>query len=185
MWSADALWGNVEVQGRKIAYGTDEGVYFADLRDHASEPVKVLSIADVTQVDILEEYQLLVVLAGTPCFIHPLPLLSDRSHHSLVERDVITFPLEALDPHDPSLGLKRAKRVASHTSFFKAGVCLGRMLVCVVKASALSSTIKTLEPIDQNIRGKNKPTFKKLLQGGNDTLRVFKVCYFSMLRIEW
>lgn len=54
-------------------------------------------------------------------------------------------------------------------------MCLGRMLVCVVKASALSTTIKTLEPIEQNLRGKNKPTFKKLLQGGNDTLRVFKV----------
>lgn len=52
------------------------------------------------------------------------------------------------------------------------------MLVCVVKASALSTTIKTLEPIDQNLRGKNKPTFKKLLQGGNDTLRVFKVRFF-------
>lgn len=91
------------------------------------------------------------------------------------ERAVITFPLDALDPRDPMAGLKRAKRVSSHTSFFKAGMCLGRMLVCVVKASALSTTIKTLEPIDQNLRGKNKPTFKKLLQGGNDTLRVFKV----------
>lgn len=88
----------------------------------------------------------------------------------------MTFPLDALDINDPSAGLKRAKKVSSHTSFFKAGICLGRTLVCVVKASALSSTIKTLEPIDQNIRGKNKPTFRKLLQGGNDTLRVFKVC---------
>lgn len=71
--------------------------------------------------------------------------------------------------------MKRMKRISSHTSFFKAGHCLGRTLVCVVKASSLSSTIKTLEPIDQNVRGKNKPTFKKLLQGGNDTLKVFKV----------
>ncbi len=28
----------------------------------------------------------------------------------LAERQVITFPLEALDPHDPMAGLKRAKR---------------------------------------------------------------------------
>jgi hypothetical protein len=76
---------------------------------------------------------------------------------------------------DPLAGLKRAKRIASHITFFKTGVCLGKTLVCVVKASPLSSTIKTLEPIDQNIRGRNKPTFRKLLQGGNDTLRVFKV----------
>ncbi len=87
---------------------------------------------------------------------------------------MITFPLDALDPMDPMSGLKRAKRIASHISFFKAGVCLGKTLVCVVKSSPLSSTIKTLEPIEQHIRGRAKPTFRKLLQGGNDTLRVFK-----------
>lgn len=91
------------------------------------------------------------------------------------DRAVITFPLDALDPRDPSAGLKRAKRVSAHTSFFKAGTCLGRTLVCVVKTSPLSSTIKALEPIDYSARGKNKPTFRKLLQGGNDTLRSFKV----------
>lgn len=85
---------------------------------------------------------------------------------------MVTFPLEALDMQDPT---KRMKRIASHTSFFKAGYCLGRTLVCVVKASSLSSTIKTLEPIEQSIRARNKPTFKKLLQGGNETLKVFKV----------
>ena len=98
-----------------------------------------------------------------------------NSDFSLIERQVITFPLDALDPMDPLAGLKRAKRIASHITFFKTGVCLGKTLVCVVKASPLSSTIKTLEPIDQNVRGRNKPTFRKLLQGGNDTLRVFKV----------
>lgn len=77
---------------------------------------------------------------------------------------------------DPMAGLKRAKRIASHISFFKAGICLGKTLVCVVKASALSSTIKALEPIDTTVRGRSKPTFRKLLQGGNDTLRLFKVC---------
>jgi hypothetical protein len=87
----------------------------------------------------------------------------------------MTFPLDALNPMDPTAALKSGKRIASHTSFFKAGMCLNRTLVCVVKTSALSTTVKTFEPIDQNIRGKNKPTFRKLLQGGNDTLRLFKV----------
>lgn len=91
---------------------------------------------------------------------------------------MITFPLDALDPMDPTAGLKRAKRIASHTSFFKTGTCIGRTFVCVVKTSPLSSTIKILEPIDQNVRGRSKPTFRKLLQGGNDTLRIYKVCFF-------
>ncbi|KAF8892134.1 CNH domain-containing protein [Infundibulicybe gibba] len=145
--------------GRRVVYGTDDGVYISDLRDPNREPVKVLGLLDVNQVDVLEDYQLLIVLS---------------------ERQVITFPLDALDPIDPMAGLKRAKRISSHTSFFKAGFCLGRVLVCIVKSSQLSSTFKTLEPIDQNIRGRSKPTFRKLLQGGNDTLKLFREFYIPV-----
>jgi hypothetical protein len=49
--------------------------------------------------------------------------------------------------------------------------------VCIVKSSQLSSTFKALEPIDQNLRGRSKPTFRKLLQGGNDTLKPYRVSY--------
>ncbi|KAJ1306998.1 hypothetical protein OPQ81_007978 [Rhizoctonia solani] len=122
--------------GRRFAYGTDNGVYFQSLHDgQLGKPIKRIQLNDVQQIDILEDYQLLIVLA---------------------ERSVLTFPLDAIETDDP---LKRMKRIASHTSFFKAG------------------TIKTLEPIEQSIRGKSKPTFKKLLQGGNDTLKVFKEFY--------
>lgn len=97
-----------------------------------------------------------------------------------IERQVVTFPLDVLDAKDPLAGLRRAKRISSHTSFFKAGMCLGKVLVCVVKSSPLSSTIKTLEPIDQNIRGRSKPTFRKILQGGNDTLKLFREFYIPV-----
>ncbi|KAG7094009.1 hypothetical protein E1B28_007637 [Marasmius oreades] len=145
--------------GRKVVYGTDDGVYISDLREVDKDPVKVLALLDVVQIDVLEDYQLLIVLS---------------------ERQVITFPLDALDAMDPMAGLKRAKRISSHTSFFKAGQCLGRMLVCIVKSSQLSSTFKALEPIDQNIRGRSKPTFRKLLQGGNDTLKPFREFYIPV-----
>ena len=159
--------------GRRIVYGTDDGVYLSDLREPRQEPVKVLALLDVIQVDILEDYQLLIVLSGK---LRRLFLTYTTFFDFLIsERQVITFPLDALDPLDPMAGLKRAKRISSHTSFFKAGFCLGRVLVCIVKSSQLSSTFKTLEPIDQNIRGRAKPTFKKLLQGGNDTLKLFRV----------
>ncbi|KAJ7850539.1 CNH-domain-containing protein [Mycena leptocephala] len=145
--------------GRRIVYGTDDGVYISDLRDISKDPVKVLALLDVSQVDVLEDYQLLIVLS---------------------ERQVLTFPLDALDPMDPTAGLKRAKRIATHTSFFKAGFCLGRVLVCIVKSTQLSSTFKALEPIEQNVRGRAKPTFKKLLQGGNDTLKPFREFYIPV-----
>ena len=143
--------------GRRIIYGADDGVYLSDLRERARPPTKVLPLPGVTQVDVLEEYQILIILA---------------------EKSVHTFTLDALDPSDPVGSLKRGRRISSHTSFFKAGQCLGRTLVCVVKSSSLSSTIKTLEPIEQNLRvGKKQQTFRKLLQGGQDSLRVFKEFY--------
>jgi hypothetical protein len=107
------------------------------------------------------------------------------------ERQVITFPLDAMDSVDPMSGLKRAKRISAHTSFFKAGICLGKVFVCIVRSSPLSSTIKTMEPIAQNERSKNKPTFRKLLQGGNDTLRFFRASiaatqkmYYALIRTQ-
>ena len=154
-------------------YGTADGVYLSDLWEPQREPVKVLALPDVTQVDVLEDYQLLIVLSGSSFF--GFLSFPETELPNLAERQVITFPLDALDPRDPMAAIKRAKRIASHASFFKAGICLGRTLVCVVKTSALSSTIKALEPIDTNVRGARKPTFKKLLQGGNDTLKLFKV----------
>ncbi|KAJ7790995.1 hypothetical protein B0H14DRAFT_3501029 [Mycena olivaceomarginata] len=73
--------------GRRIVYGTDKGVYISDLRDISKDPVKVPALLDVGQVDVLEDYQLLIVLS---------------------EHQVLTFPLDALDPMDSNAGLKRA-----------------------------------------------------------------------------
>jgi len=50
--------------GRRVVYGTDDGVYLSDLREPNQEPVKVLALLEVTQVDVLEDYQLLIVLSG-------------------------------------------------------------------------------------------------------------------------
>ncbi len=47
-----------------MVYGTDDGVYISDLREPGREPVKVLSLLEVSQVDVLEDYQLLIVLSG-------------------------------------------------------------------------------------------------------------------------
>jgi hypothetical protein len=39
-------------------------VYISDLQDISKDPVKVLALLDVSQVDVLEDYQLLIVLSG-------------------------------------------------------------------------------------------------------------------------
>jgi hypothetical protein len=52
-----------------------------------------------------------------------------------------------------------------------------RTFVCVVETSPPSGKIKIFEPIDQNVRWRNKLTFRKVLQGGNDKLRIYKELY--------
>lgn len=51
-------------QGKKVVYGTDDGVYLSNLMERNREPVKVLALKDVAQLDVLEDYQLLIVLSG-------------------------------------------------------------------------------------------------------------------------
>ncbi|GAA5828126.1 hypothetical protein JCM5353_005229 [Sporobolomyces roseus] len=141
--------------GNRMVYGTENGVYLADLRDKAKVPVKVISVPNVTQLDVLEEQGILIVLA---------------------DKAVQTFFVDHLDPGDAVGAAKRARKISAHATFFKAGQCLGRTLVCVVKSGNVSSTIKTLEPIDQ-VRGKKQPAIRKFLQGSNESLRVFKEFY--------
>ena len=57
-----------------MVYGTDDGVYVSDLRDPSRDPVKVLLLLEVTQVDVLEDYALLIVLSGG---FFPLSLPTD------------------------------------------------------------------------------------------------------------
>ena len=52
-----------------MAYGTFDGVYFQDLQEPNREPVKVLALTDVAQVDVLDDYGLLIVLSGTDRFL--------------------------------------------------------------------------------------------------------------------
>ena len=84
--------------------------------------------------------------------------------------------MEALDGGErPNSLAPRPKKIQGHANFFKAGIGLGRHLVCSVKTSALSTTIKVYEPMDNLSKGKKKPALSKMFQGGQDTLKPFKV----------
>ncbi|OBT77647.1 hypothetical protein VF21_03737 [Pseudogymnoascus sp. 05NY08] len=142
--------------GRKLIYGTDTGIYVSDRRSReaGAKPKRVIDVQNVTQVDVLEEYQLLLVLSA---------------------KSLLSFPLSALDPNEPTLG-KRSKKIQSHCNFFKTGICLGRHLVCCVKSSALSTTIKVFEPNDAMSKGKKQKGFK-MFNSGQDELKAFKEFY--------
>jgi hypothetical protein len=121
--------------------------------------VKIIPRERVSQVDVLEDERILLVLA---------------------EKQLFAYGLEALDPNDPNSASKRAKKLGSSVSFFKTGVCQNRTLVGIVKNSSnaldQNSTIKTLEPIEQDGSKKNKSSFRSMLRGGNTELfKLYKV----------
>lgn len=141
--------------GRKLIYGTDNGIYISDRRNRESRPKRVIEAQSVTQFDVLEEYQLLLVLSN---------------------RTLFSYPLSALDPTDQAVS-KRPKKIQGHCTFFKTGICLGRHLVCCVKPSAMSSTFKVYEPNDAMSKAKKQKGFGKMFNAGQDELTTFKEFY--------
>lgn len=141
--------------GRKLIIGTDHGIYVSDRKAKDQLPKRVIEAQHVTQVDVLEEYGLLLVLSN---------------------KTLSSYSLQALDPNEPALA-KRPKKIQSNCNFFKTGICLGRHLVCCVKSSALSTTIKVYEPNDSMSKGKKQKGFGKMFNAGQDELKAFKEFY--------
>lgn len=152
--------------GRKLVYGTDSGIYLSDRwpKDKSIKPKRVLDAGQVTQIDTLEEYQLLLVLAN---------------------KTLSSYPMESLDANESQNPLaRRPRKIQGHANFFKAGIGLGRHLVCSVKTSALSTTIKVYEPMDNLAKGKKKPALSKMFQSGQDALKPFKVSSHSLAKAK-
>ncbi|KIX94253.1 uncharacterized protein Z520_09963 [Fonsecaea multimorphosa CBS 102226] len=144
--------------GRKLIYGTDNGIYIADRwpKDKTIKPKRILDATQVSQIDTLEEYRLLLVLSN---------------------KTLTSYPFDALDPNNQNPLATRPRKIQGHSNFFKAGIGLGRHLVCSVKTSALSTTIKVYEPMDDLTKGKKKPAISKMFASGQDALKPFKEFY--------
>ncbi|EXJ63149.1 hypothetical protein A1O7_03594 [Cladophialophora yegresii CBS 114405] len=144
--------------GRKLIYGTDNGIYIADRwpKDKSIKPKRILDATQVSQIDTLEEYRLLLVLSN---------------------KTLTSYPFDALDPNNQNPLATRPRKIQGHANFFKAGIGLGRHLVCSVKTSALSTTIKVYEPMDDLNKGKKKPAISKMFASGQDALKPFKEFY--------
>lgn len=110
----------------------------------------------MTQIDVLEEYQLLLVLSY---------------------KTLLSYTLEILDPGENQSQLaRRPKKIQNHANFFKAGVCMGRHLVCSAKMSGISTTIKVFEPMETVSR-----TRRRMFQSGQEALKPFKASLLSKL----
>ncbi|KAF2758487.1 CNH-domain-containing protein [Pseudovirgaria hyperparasitica] len=141
--------------GRKLVYGTDFGIYVSDRKpkDASFKPRRVLDCKSVTQIDVLENYSILLVL-------------SDKTLYS--------YSTDALESDD---ALNKRARKICHANLFKIGVCNGAQLVCCVRTSALSTTVKVYEPMENMIKKQKKSGFAKMLTGGQDVLKPYKELY--------
>ncbi|KAF2834577.1 citron like protein [Patellaria atrata CBS 101060] len=143
--------------GRKLVLGTDSGVYITDRKpkDASIKPRRILEAKFVSGIDVLEAHSILLVLT---------------------EKTMFTYPMEILHTEEsPVTNAKRGKKI-SHGTFFKAGICDGQQLVCLVKSSGLSTTVKVYEPME-NYSKQKKSGFGKLLAGGQDVLKLSKEIY--------
>jgi hypothetical protein len=142
---------------RKLVFGTDAGIYVVDRKpkDASHKPRRALDIKGVTQVDVLEQHQIVLVLA---------------------DKALYSYSIEALDPDENQAIVKRPRKIC-HANFFKAGICQGQQLVASVKTSALSTTIKVYEPKENMANKSKKSGLAKMLSTGQDQLKPYKEFY--------
>ncbi|KAF2747211.1 CNH-domain-containing protein [Sporormia fimetaria CBS 119925] len=143
--------------GRKLVFGTEAGVYICDRKpkDASHKPRRVLDCKSVTQVDVLEQHQIVLVLA---------------------DKTLYSYAIEALDPEENQPMVKRPRKIC-HANFFKSGICLGQQLVATVKTSAMSTTIKVFEPKENMAKNSRKSGFAKMLSTSQDQLKPYKEFY--------
>ncbi|KAJ1912521.1 RHO1 GDP-GTP exchange protein 2 [Tieghemiomyces parasiticus] len=142
--------------GRRVAIGTDQGVYVGLNNDLESFEKLPLAQEKVFQIDILEEYDIFFVL-------------SDK------DRNLWAYPLEALNP---TMAVNvRPRKMHAHVTFFKAGMCMDELRVCSVRSSNITSTIKMDVPIAPNHVRRSKSFGRLLPRGAQDIMRLYKKYY--------
>ncbi|KAK9360761.1 CNH domain-containing protein [Lipomyces starkeyi] len=161
--------------GRKMLYGTDNGVYVSDTRparglSRIPRPQRVVPVSNITQLEVLEEYSMLLALSDKTLLYWPLDTFdTDGGSNTSVGNGASSASVVA--------AARRPKKVATHINFFKSGISLGRVLVCTVKTNAMTTTVRALEPEEPHSRGKKQTAFRRLLQGQSEGLKVFKDFY--------
>lgn len=147
--------------GKKLLYGTDAGVWVSTVRSISmtsnqkicSDPTMVISKSYVTQMEVLVEYNKLLVLA---------------------DKTLYEFDLSCTDSLDHVKNTRSGKVILNHVSYFKTGVCVGRLLVCAVKAgnARAISIVEPSNPFDSKNKNKNKRSEVKEITFTSDPISI-------------
>lgn len=131
--------------GKKLLYGTDSGVWVSTVRSISttsnekicSDPTLVISKVYVTQIEVLVEYSKLLILS---------------------DKTLYEFDLSCTDSLDHTKNTRSGKQILNYVSFFKTGICDGRLLVCAAKHGSTHSIniFEPTNPFDKSLKNKNK-----------------------------
>ncbi|CEP07864.1 hypothetical protein [Parasitella parasitica] len=131
-------------QGQSYLLATDGGLYIGP-NNGTGIPRKILPLEKVHQVHVLENYQLLLVLADNILWQYPLDItINGRPDGS---QSIQHF----------------GRKIQSHVSFFHVGECLGQTLICVPNPSSVNGTVINLyEPSMPKTEMKKKTLLGRL-----------------------
>ncbi|KAI9681892.1 MAG: hypothetical protein M1822_006969 [Bathelium mastoideum] len=129
-----------------IAVGTDYGVYVSEM-DNPRGWFRAISVSRVTQIAVLEEFSLFLLIADKSLIAYHLD---------------IVCPTGGVGARDESSRKAPQKLSGSRdVGFFATGKMKDRSLVFYKKREGLSSTFKVLEPVYQKATEKKSRMFKR------------------------
>ncbi|KAL2161347.1 hypothetical protein VTH06DRAFT_8569 [Thermothelomyces fergusii] len=141
-----------------IAIGTDYGVYISD----ASNPrgwTRSVQISRVTQIAVLEEFSVCILIADRSLISYPLDVIAPVSN----------FPAPT---HDSA---RRApQRLAKDVAFFATARMKDRMLLFYKRKEGMHNTFKVLEPVFQKATEKRSRLFGSRRGGSGGTTESFR-----------
>ncbi|KAI1648803.1 CNH domain-containing protein [Daldinia loculata] len=148
-----------------VAVGTDAGVCVSEASDQRHWN-KTVTANRVTQIAVLEEFSVVLVLSDRNLISYPLDVISPPSN----------FPVLANDSHRRS-----PQRLAKDVSFFATARMKERMLVFYKKKESLHTTFKVLEPVFQKATEKKSRFFggsRKAGVGVTESFRDYDEFFF-------
>ncbi|KAI7330875.1 hypothetical protein KC315_g5438 [Hortaea werneckii] len=136
-------------QRRMVAVGTDFGVYISE-QDNPRGWSRAIQLARVTQISVLEEFNLFLLIADKALIAYHLDL-------------VCPTDANVPAPRNNDSGRKAPQKLSGSkdVGFFVSGRMKDRQLVFYKKRENLASVFKVLEPIYQKSTEKRRGIFKR------------------------
>ncbi|KAI1348050.1 CNH domain-containing protein [Xylaria sp. FL0043] len=150
-----------------VAVGTDVGVCIAEASDQRGW-TKTISAARVTQIAVLEEFSVVLVLSDRNLISYPLDVVSPPAN----------FPTSSRD--NPR---RSPQKLAKDVAFFATARMKDRMLVFYKRKENLHSTFKVLEPVYQKATEKKSRLFggsRRIGSGATETFRDYDDFYLPV-----